>query len=147
MVKEGMRVSLLYKGYRGQNEFAREIIKEITDSTVTLGIDITEITGIRPGKINSVTHKVIRVQDIIGFRRMGTGRQLAKTVVAVGGVVGSFYLLRNVYRSSNISSGTSFLISLGVGAGLVGVNELLFPENIKYYMEDGWQVSVIDQAR
>jgi predicted phage tail protein len=147
LVKEGMRASILYKGYKGQTEFAREIIREITDSTITLGVDLTQVTGIRPGKINSLTHKIIRVEDIVGFRRMGTGRQIAKTVVAVGGVVGSFYLLRNVYRSSTISSGSSFLISLGVGLGLVGINELLFPENIKYYMEDGWQVKVIDQAR
>jgi hypothetical protein len=146
LAKEGMRVSILYKGYQGQVEFAKEIIREITDSTITLGIDITQLApNIRPGKINKLTYKTVRVEDIIGFRKMGVGRQVAKSVVAIGGVVGSFYFLRHIYSSGNIGTGSSFLISLGVGAGLVAVNELLFPENIKHYMEDGWAVRVINQ--
>lgn len=148
LIREGMRVSLLYKGYNGQVEFTKEIIRKITDSTVTVGVDVTELVpGLRPGKMNMLRHKVVRVEDIIGFRKMGVGRQVAKTAIAIGGVVGSFYLLRNVYSSSNISTGSSFLISLGVGVGLLGVNELLFPENIKYYMEDGWSVKVINHVR
>jgi hypothetical protein len=147
-IKQGIRVSLLYKGYMGQVEFSKEIIREITDSTITLGLDYTEmLPGLRPGRMNLFTHKVIRTEDILGFRKMGVGRQLAKTGVALGGAVGSFYLLRSVFNSNNISTANSFLLSLGIGTGLYAMNELLFPENIKYYMEDGWKVKVIDSGR
>jgi hypothetical protein len=68
---------------------------------------------------------------------------LAKSAVSIGGIFASYYLLKNIY-SSNMSSGTSILLSMGVGFGLLGVTELLFPENIKHYTEDGWQAKVVD---
>lgn len=139
-LKVGHRAALLYAGYRGQVEFARETVTDITDSTITLGIDMNERLG-KPGKHNRFTYKTISIKDIKGFRRMTLGRQVAKTTLAAAGVVGSFYLLKNVY-SSDISNFSAFAISVGVGVGLYGINNLIFPENIKYYMQDGWTVVV-----
>lgn len=127
-----------------QPEFVKETISDITDSTVVLGYSRYEslpksIT--KPGKHPKIMHKVIRIEDITGFRKMGIGRLLAKSAVSIGGIFASYYLLKDIY-SSDISTGSSILLSMGVGFGLYGLTEALFPENIKYYMEDGWQVTV-----
>ena len=51
-------------------------------------------------------------------------------------------MLRGLY-SSNIASGYSVIASIGVGLAVIELNELVFPENIKHYMENGWQVAVV----
>lgn len=142
-LKIGHRAAILYSGYLGQLEFARETVTDITDSTITIGVDITKIfPSSKPGKNNRLVYKVIAIKDIKGFRRMTLGRQLAKSAFNIAGIVGSFYLLQDVY-SSDISNFNAFAISLGVGLGLYGINNLIFPENIKYYIEEGWTVEVV----
>ncbi len=141
-MKVGHRAAILYTGYRGQLEFSRETVTDITDSTITLGVDVSRIfSNSKPGKNNQFTYKTISIRDIKGFRRMTLGRQMAKLSFNVAGVVGSFYFLKGVY-SSDMSNFSTFAISLGVGLGLYGINNLLFPENIKYYMDEGWTVTV-----
>lgn len=144
-VKVGNRVAILYKGYLGQVEFVRETVTEITDSTIVVGTNYAEqfpsLVG-KPGKNNKLTYKVIRIQDIVGFRKIGLGRQLGKLVVSAAGIVGSFYFLRGVYKS-NLSNASTFFISMGTGFCLLAINSILFPENIKYYFAEGWSVQVV----
>lgn len=143
-LKEGHRASILYKGYNNQIEFITHTVSQITDSTITLGVDMSSyFPNRKPGQSIRMTYKVIRIEDIIGFRRMTLGRQWAKIGVSIGGIVGSFYLLHGVYNNSSISNGGAFFISLGTGFALLGLNQLLFPENIKYYFKDGWEVKVL----
>lgn len=145
-LKEGHRASILYKGYNNQIEFMTDAVTQITDSTITLGLDMTSfLPNRKPGQTISSKHKIIRIEDIIGFRRMTLGRQWAKIGVNIAGIVGSFYLLHGVYNNSSISNGGAFLISLGTGFAILGVGQLLFPENIKYYFKDGWQVNVLSE--
>ncbi len=133
----------------GQQEFVKETISSITDSTLVLGGSYMELlpkSATKPGKHPKLVYKVIRIEDITGFRKIGTGRLLAKSAVSIGGIFASYFLLKDIY-SSNISTGSSILLSMGVGLGLYGFTEILFPENIKYYRENGWQLSVIDDRR
>lgn len=146
-MKVGNRASFSYKGYMGQPEFVKETICGITDSTVVLGLSLYESLPqqlTKPGKHPRIVHKVIRIDDIIGFRKMGVGRLVAKSAVSVGGIFASYYLLKDIY-TSGIGAGSSILLSMGVGFGLLGVTEVLFPENIKHYLEDGWQVNVANE--
>ena len=143
-LKEGHRASILYVGYNNQIEFITHTVSQITDSTITIGIDMnTFFPNRKPGQSLRMAYKVIRVEDIIGFRRMTLGRQWAKIGVSVAGIVGSFYFLHGVYNNPSISNGSAFFISLGTGFGLLAINQLLFPENIKYYFKDGWRVKVL----
>lgn len=142
-IQQGHKATLLYKGYNGQMEVFSEMVTEITDSTVTLGADLSKVSKrFKPGRMKRNTFKVIRIQDITGFRKMGLGRQLLKTTVRVGEVIGTAYFLGYIY-ASDLSAGTAFLISMGTGFTIIGVNSVLFPENIKHYMQDGWQVKSI----
>lgn len=136
-IREGNKVSLLYKGYNGQQEFVREIITQITDSTVTVGY----AKQIKPGKRPNRICKTIYLRDITGFRKMSVGRLLAKSALSVGSVFGSYYMIRGLYTSS-IASGYSIIASFGIGLAVIELNELIFPENIKYYTEDDWQLIV-----
>lgn len=147
--KVGNQASFIYKGYMAQSEFVKETISEITDSTVVLGFSYYQSlpkSVTKPGKHPKLLHKVIRIEDITGFRKMGTGRLLAKSAVSIGGIFASYYLLKDIY-SSGISTGSSILLSMGVGFGLYGLTEVLFPENIKYYVEDGWKATVVVDHR
>jgi hypothetical protein len=148
-LRVGNRASFSYKGYLQQPEFIKQTISDITDSTVVLGISYYESLPkslTKPGKHPTLVYKVIRIEDIIGFRKMGVARMIAKSAVSIGGIFASYYLLKDIY-SSNTSTGSSILLSMGVGFGLYGFTELLFPENVKHYMEDGWQVNVSDDGR
>jgi hypothetical protein len=135
---EGNKAALLYTGYNNQQEFIREIITEITDSTITLGcVGKTDRPGKRPNKIC----KTLLIKDITGFRKMSAGRLLAKSALSIASVFGSFYLLRTLY-STNMASGYSILASVGIGIAIIELNEKIFPENIKHYTEDNWSVLV-----
>lgn len=143
-LKEGHRASILYKGYNNQIELATQTVTQITDSTITLGMDMSSyFPNRKPGQSLRMTYKIIRIEDIIGFRRMTLGRQWAKVGVGVAGIVGSFYFLHGIYNNPSIGNGSAFFISLGTGFGLLALNQLLFPENIKHYFKDGWEVKVL----
>src|SRR5690606_34153092 len=97
----------------------------ITDSTITLGVNTSSFFPNRePGRTIRMDHKIIRIEDIIGFRRMTLGRQWAKIGVSVAGIVGSFYLLHGVYNNSAIGNGSAFFISMGTGFAVLGINQL-----------------------
>jgi hypothetical protein len=143
----GHKACILYKGYLGQIEIAKETVTDITDSTIVLGVNLAEkmpaLAG-KPGKRKTLTYKVIKHSDIIGFRRMTIGRQVAKIGLTAAGLVGSFYLVSNVYRG-DFTTLQAFGISLAGGVAFVWLNNALLPENIKYYMDEGWQVKLIKQ--
>lgn len=146
-LKVGHRAAILYKGYTGQTEFFCETVTEISDSTIELGINLQNkypSIALRPGKMNRITHKTIRIIDIIGFRRMTIGRQVAKLTLTTAGIIGSFYILPKIY-STGLSPTAAFFASLGYGIGILWLNNILFPENIKYYFEDGWSVKVLEE--
>lgn len=144
-LKVGHRASILYKGYLGQLEFAKETVTDITDTTIVLGVNLAETMPLlapKPGKSTRLTYKVIRINDIVGFRRMTLGRQFAKLSLTVVGVVGTFVVF-NQAKMRGVSSFNASLITFGSGLSFLWINNLLLPENIKYYMENGWQVKVL----
>jgi hypothetical protein len=144
-LKVGHKATILYKGYLGQAEFISQVVTEISDSTITLGTDAQSFfASQKPGKNIKQVHKVIRISDITGFRRMTIGRQLGKAGLSIAGVVGSIYLLPYVY-GSGAGKGTAFFISFASGLTILGINQLVFPENIKYYFKDGWEAKVVNQ--
>lgn len=142
----GQTLALLYSGYMGQTEFAKNVVTEITDSTVVLGHHPDRMSpwfkqrAEKKTLKNGAAYKVVRIKDIKGFRRITNGRQVLKTLTQTASIVGLFYLAGSVYRSPDISTGNAFLISFASGIGTSVIINVLFPENIKYHVGNTWQV-------
>ena len=142
-VKAGQFLSVRYNGYLGQPEFFKNVVTEITDSTILLGIQPELISPVLKNRNIPGSGKVIRITDISAFRRMRIGRQLLKSMSILGLAVGDYFLLSHLFRNVKISSGSAFLISLGAGIGGKIFIDLLYPESPKFNMSEGWQVSVV----
>ncbi|MCU0441427.1 MAG: hypothetical protein MUE96_03440 [Bacteroidia bacterium] len=145
LLQVGQKATLLYKGYQGQIEVFNQLVTDINDSTITLGFDhgLSHKNQRQLGKKLRAAHKTIRIADIIGFRRITIGRQLAKSAVNIGLLVGSVLLLQSVYNTPNLNATADFFISMGIGFSVFGIQHIVLPENIKHYMADGWQVTVV----
>lgn len=136
-VTKGQQLCLLYKGYMGQTEFVKNVVSEISDSTITLGIEYKSWREHKTGPI----YKVIRISDIVAFRRTTISKQILKSTVQIGSVVGLYVLANQLYSSSEISNNNAFLLSIGAGIAVRTLINLIFPENVKYHMDEGWRVS------
>ena len=140
----GNMVYVTYKGYNGQHEFATQILSEITDSTITLGLGPGNVFG--AGKKYTAAanaYKVINIKDITAFRKRSVGGVSLNALISAGSVVGSVFLLDDLIRTNNISTGNALLISLGAGLVVRYGTMLLFPVNAKYKMSDGWKAQVM----
>jgi hypothetical protein len=143
-VQVGQQLSLKYKGYLNQPEFCRQTVTDITDSTITLGVDPALLgKGYQQMTANNpkFVYRKILIRDIIAFRRISVERALLKNALLVGNLIGSYYLLSDLYHNSHFSTPQTFLISFGTGILSVIVINLLLPENPKYQVENGWEVS------
>lgn len=136
----GNMLFVTYKGYNGQHEFATQLITDITDSTVTLGFNPENFTGNKKYNASANNFKVIYLKDITAFRKRSVSGVALNALISVGGVVGSVFLLNDLFNNNNISTGNAFLISFGAGLVLRFGTQLLFPVNAKYKMADGWSV-------
>ncbi len=142
IVRPGSILCVSYTGYNGITEFAKLTVTDITDSTVVLGVNTAKLgfmSKLKDGPhVNN--YKVIRLEDIKGFRRITLGRTTLKTLMKIGVVVGTYFFIYELSQDGGFSAGETFAISAGAGiAGTILVNALL-PENVKYYMKDGWEV-------
>ncbi len=143
-VRVGQQLSIKYKGYLGQTEFVKQSVTDVNDSSVTLGIDPEMFgKGFKTMMSNNpkYVYRKVMIKDIMAFRRMTAGRQLLKSGLMAGNIIGSYYLLYDLYRDNHFSIGVNFLISLGVGIGTSVIINAILPENPKYHLDDGWEVS------
>jgi hypothetical protein len=142
VVKPGCKVSLGYKGYNGMQEFASNTVTDITDSTITLGLDLSFWFPNKKPNSSTNHYKIIRLSDITHFRKRSMGGELLKNAMQIGAAVGSIYLLSDLYRNSSISRTNAILVSVGVGVVLNLTVKIMFPENAKHRMKDGWMINL-----
>lgn len=141
IVKPGAKVFLGYKGYNGNTEFAANTVTAITDSTITLGVDLSFWFPKRKPSASTNNYKTILLKDITHFRKRSFGGEMIKSTMQIGAAVGSVFLLSDLYRSSDVSRTGAVLISIGAGALLNFSAKIIFPENARYRMQDGWIIN------
>lgn len=147
--QKGEQLVVLYKGYNGQTEFFKEIITDITDSTITLGNDHSKSHPLfaksQKDKIKKFGpgFKTISIKDIQAFRKISIARLLSKAAVQIGSVVGLLFLVEYIYDSPDISTSNSFALSLSAGVLTKTIVALSFPEDVKYEIKDGWQITTV----
>lgn len=125
-VKQADIVKFLYIGYLGQIEQVYGKVELVTDSFVRF------------------EHNwIVRVNDIIGFRKFSKYRDILKPTVQILTIVGVIVAVPTVINQNPQLSGAERLgVSFGIGALGTLINRLLFPSRIKNFMLDGWQVKV-----
>ena len=141
VVKPGTKMFIGYKGYNGMQEFASNTVTDITDSTITLGFDMGYWFPNQKSKASTNNYKIIHLKDITHFRKRSLGGDLTKNLLQIGAAVGTFFLLTDLYKSTSICSSNSFLISFVVGISLNLATKLVFPENAKNQMNNGWVIN------
>lgn len=142
-VKPGNTLSIQYNGYMGQSEQFKQLVTDINDSMVTLGYPQSASFLNAIDKANGP--KQIRIADITRFRKMTTGRQLVKALLKLSTAVGTYILAYNLAKLPDLSTGELLLYTLSVGMGSATLVEVAFPEHPKYFLKDGWEVSVIHE--
>jgi hypothetical protein len=140
-VKQGAKVFLGYRGYNGNTEFASNTVTGITDSTITLGVDLSFWFPNKKPNATTNNYKIILLKDITHFRKRSIGGELVKNTMQIGAAIGSVYLLSDLYRSSNVSRSSAVFISIGAGLLLNLTAKIIFPENAKYRIQDGWIIN------
>lgn len=141
IVKPGAKVFLCYNGYNGNKEFASNTVTAITDSTITLGVDLSFWFPNRKPSASTNNYKVIALKDITHFRKRSITGDLIKNAVQLGSAIGSVLLLSDLYRSNDLNRTSAVLISVGAASILnLAVNKI-YPENTKYKMQDGWIIN------
>ncbi len=143
-VKTGQQLSLKYKGYLGQPEFAKQTVTEITDSFIYLGVDPELLGDLFKKSISNnpkFIYKKVLLKDIIAFRRMTVGRQFFKSSMMIATIFGTGYLLTDLYQKNKFTTLETLGISFGVGIGTSLLINLVLPENPKCFLSDGWEVT------
>jgi hypothetical protein len=143
-VKPGNQLSIKYKGYLGQPEFVKQAVTDINDSMITLGIDPQLLGGMGKALENNpkFVYRKIRIADITMFRRMTAGRQLLKQSLLLTNIVASFFVVTGLNDHTNLTSAEVFFASAGIGLVTAIIIHVSFPENPKYRLEEGWEVTV-----
>lgn len=124
VVKQHDMVKLAYNGYLGQIQSAYGRVEWITDSVVSFQ------DGWQ-----------VRINDIIGFRKFIKYRDILQSTTTIVTLIGGMILVPYViYNNPGMSDLQRMGVLFGIGAGVSAINNLLFPDNIKYYMRSGWTV-------
>jgi hypothetical protein len=138
--KNGDFLMIRYKGYMSQQEFYKQTLVNIGDSSVILGIPGIG-GGILPKGENP--YKEIRYIDIEAFRIRKPGVTIAKNLLGIGAAVGSILVLDRLYERGESSTLTNLAISAAVGISInIGLN-LIFPEKPKYKTNEGWHIESV----
>lgn len=144
-VVPGHMLSVSYTGYNGVSEFVKLTVTDINDSCVVLGVDPTRI-ALLSGKSDGPmlnTYKVVKIRDIVAFRRISAGRRILKSSLRIAAYVGTFLLVTELIKNTSVSTLETYFISLGTGLGGVGTIEFLLPDKTKHKIKNGWTWRVV----
>jgi hypothetical protein len=128
VVESGDLVNIQYKGYLGQIQLNKNRVALVGPGSLFL---------MNPGKDLPAQPFEIKGEDITGFRRMSPIQPFIKPLGSLAASIGMLYLLD---AQDNISLGSQILYTTLAGIAVNYLLDLLFPDDIKYRMADGWSV-------
>jgi len=141
-ISVGQTLSATYIGYMGQLESVKGMVLSINDSIIQLS-DFARSPGIFMKKTEDMfLYKNIRISDLQRFRRITVWRQFAKAITTAALVTGTYILIYSKLNSTNTGIGEKFIYATLSGMAVFSLTELIFPENPKYKLTEGWQVEV-----
>ncbi len=140
----GQTLSVQYLAYNNQLFHFKNVITDITDSSITLGtINDTQIEWVQKlsGKYDA-TYRIILLKDIVSFRRVTAGRIIAKSLLSTSILVATYVGGIDLFRYNKIGFWETLGISIGIGITTTAITAFTLPENPKYKLADGWVVIV-----
>ncbi|MCU0452261.1 MAG: hypothetical protein MUE68_01245 [Bacteroidetes bacterium] len=121
---------LTFKGYLGQVDGVMNHVVSVGDSSVMMTNLASE---------DQMAPYEVRIDDIRGFRRMPKLQPLIKPVANLTVAVGTIIILDNSSLSATKVSIYSAVATFATGYLL----DLIFKDDIKFQMADGWTVRVV----
>lgn len=143
-VSEGQTISIQYQGYNNQVYHYKNLVTEINDSTIVLG-NIADEPAVWIQKLSKKfepNYRIVAIKDIVAFRRITVGRQMAKNLISTSITVGTIFLGIDLFQYSKYTFGQNLLISLGFGLVSSTLNAFILPENPKYKIINEWVITV-----
>ncbi len=132
-IPKGGMLMVEYQGYLKQKELTNNTLLNLNDTSVVLGK--YHLFG------KATDLRIIKTEDITGFRKVSAGSQILKTVLALGVTLGSYYAFSD---NENLNSTERLAYSLGTGLVTTALLKIVFPANkVKYKMKDGWKIIVL----
>jgi hypothetical protein len=128
VVESGDLVNIQYRGYLNQVQLNKSHVAAVANGSLFL---------LNGGKDLPAQPFEIKGEDITGFRRMSPIQPFIKPLGSLAASIGMLYLLDS---SDNISLGSQILYTTLAGIAVNYLLDLLFPDDIKYHMADGWKV-------
>ncbi len=129
-VQKGAMLMIEYRGYLKQMELTTNTLFQMNDSSIVIG----KYHLLGPAS----DLRVIKTEDITGFRKVTVGTQVLKTILALGVTLGSYYAFSD---NANLNSTERLVYSLGTGIVTTALLKIIFPTNrVKHKMKDGWKV-------
>ncbi|MES2380111.1 MAG: hypothetical protein V4538_03660 [Bacteroidota bacterium] len=140
----GQTLSVQYLAYNNQLFHHKNVITDITDSSITLGnINEPQIEWVQKlsGKYDA-SYRIILLKDIVSFRRITTGRTIAKSLLSTSILVATYVGGIDLFRYNKIGFWETLGISVGIGLTTTLITAFILPENPKYKLADGWVILV-----
>lgn len=140
----GQTLSVQYLAYNNQLFHFKNVITDITDSSITLGvINDTQVEWVQKlsGKYDA-PYRIILLKDIVSFRRITAGRIIAKSLLSTSILVATYVGCIDLFRYNKISFWETLGISIGIGVTTTAITAFVLPENPKYKLADGWVIIV-----
>ncbi len=131
-IPKGGMLMVEYNGYLKQMELSTNTLLQLNDSSIVLGK--YRLFGAPTNK------RIIKTEDITGFRKISVGSQFLKTFLTLGVTLGSYYAFSN---RENLNSTQRLAYSLGTGIVTTVLLKVIFPiKKVKYKLKDGWKMIV-----
>jgi hypothetical protein len=141
-VEVGQTLSVQYVAYNNQLFYSKNIITDITDSSITLGtVNDESIAWVQKltGKYDA-SYRIIMLKDIVGFRKISQGRTIGKSFLSTGVFVATYIGTLDLFRYNNLGFWPTLGASMAIAFGTTVIGAFILPENPQYKMKDGWLV-------
>lgn len=121
-------VNIQFRGYLNQLQLTKSTVAAVTDGSLFL-FNANKDLPAQPFEIKG--------EDITGFRRIPGIQPYIKPIGSLGASIGMFYLLES---NAKITPAEQIIYTTLAGIAVNYLLDLLFPDDIKYQVADGWKV-------
>ena len=126
VVEQGDYIIILYKGYLGQLAEQKSHIERISETSLIFRTSKSQ--DLIDDDIN------VRLQDVLGFKKLWKYELIARPVITLGITIGSYFYFDSDHFNSTEQLVYTSLVSIGTSLAL----NWIFNDDIENKISDGW---------